>query len=65
VKAVSFAWLKILEILKDRFASMPFADDRKPYRAKVAERVIFATRKLLKSQMAPHVKFPSARFMRI
>jgi hypothetical protein len=62
VKAVSLAGLEIFGI-KDRFASMHFEDDRPTYRAKVAERAIFATRKLLESQTAPHLKSPFARFM--
>ena len=63
VKAVSLAGLEIFGILKDRFASMQFEEDRPTYRAKVAERAIFATRKLLESQTAPHHKSPFARFM--
>ena len=55
--------MKILEALKGRFASMPFDDDPEPSLATVAERVIFATRKLLKSKMAPHINSPFARFM--
>jgi hypothetical protein len=57
------AGLKILEALKDRFASMPFADDPQPSRATVAERVIFVTRKSLKSKMPPHINSPFAKFM--
>jgi hypothetical protein len=63
VKAVSLAGSEIFGILKDRFAAMQFEDDRPTYRAKVAERAIFATRKLLESQTAAHLKSPFARLM--
>ena len=58
VKAVSPRRLEIFGILRDRLASMQFEDDRPTYRAKAAERAIFATRKLLESQAAPNLKSP-------
>jgi hypothetical protein len=62
-KTVSLAGLELFGIVKDRFATMPFEDDRPTYRAKVAERAIFATFNLLKSQMTPHPKSPCASFV--
>ena len=58
VKAVSPRRLEIFGILRDQLASMQFEDDRPTYRAKAAERAIFATRKLLESQAAPNLKSP-------